>query len=173
MQLVKENGKLRVFEKDGWKISIWDGGSITMQKDDHFIKVDHNKSNMKLINQYFQDQPKDGKYKPEVDVIRVFNKEAQDLLQECKTFSIHKDGDTVILDTHGKLAKFYRNTKTGPQTMILGKSKAIGDYSDMLKQQTRYVISDFDGRFITLEEYQKVGLENIFKRSELPLLSVM
>lgn len=163
MNLVKENGKLRVFEKNGYTISIWDGGSIVVKKDDYHLKVDHNARNMKKLNEFFGES----KQEDTRQFFRQFNKSASVELEGLKKYDIRVIDDKIVLDTKGSKYKAYRMPKTGTLTL----SSTHVDEDEPFKRNTRYVVSENDGRFIFLEELGAVSIEDFFKRYDDPILT--
>lgn len=164
--LIRENGRLRVYEWGEWEIQIWEGGSITLKRDDHFIRVDHNKSNMRTLAEFING-PSYGEFttKP----IYNFNTQWVELIGTPETFNIEVDGDDIILDIKGSDYPFSYNSKGKG---FLASPKAKQCLSNFLKRRHRYEVIDFTGRMIFLQDVQIIGIENLFTRQEAAMLTV-
>jgi hypothetical protein len=169
MNLVRENGKLRVYESHGYEVKIFDGGSITIQGEDEFIKMDHNASNMKKLHQFFELM--DPANKEDQSSKKSFfihaNIAAHPYFDEIKFLKYETIDGKIILDTSVKDQKIGRDSKGTVFLPIPKKNSEV-----KFERNSRYEMTEFDGQYITLEKIEDITIRNFFKSYETPLINV-
>lgn len=163
MELVKENGKFRIYKSGEYTISIWDGGSIVIKTDD-FIKVDHNPKNMKLLGMFLKGTTEESKSS---SFFITPNVVASELLSSLTSFKYESVDDKIVLDTWSKDQNVSRDKNNNLKFPKPKKSSSVA-----FSRNTRYEVSEVDGRFVYLEEMEPITIRNIFKKYSEPLINV-